>query len=71
MFIYKDDARRMLPQVGDKRRETPTTVAEKDDRRARECEVVYVNERHLWYMVRYNSGICESFKVPRVRAGQP
>ena len=67
MLLYKNDARQLLPQVGDKRREIPAAAAEKDDRRARDCEAVYVNERHLWYMVRYKSGICESYKVPRAR----
>lgn len=65
-LISVEDARTMLPQVGDRLCLAPTlhkglgnTVA-----MPRQCVVEYVNYEHLWYMVRYDLGFTECFHVP-------
>ena len=66
-----NEARAMLPRVGDTRWEVPTIPDKNQDRPAQECEVVEVNAAHLWYRVRFKkSGFTECYKVPRLKPVQ-
>ena len=65
------DAAKLLPQVGDIRKERMTTGECVTIIPAQRCVVVEVNSKRLWYRVRYDCGICECFKWPvKVRGGQ-
>ena len=71
MYLYRPDARKLLPQVGELRREIPVTEKETEGRKirqARDCEVVYVNRAHLWYMVQFYNGTRECYKIPGAEA---
>lgn len=59
------DLRELLPKVGDVRMET-MTVSDREDRPAPErCVVEQVNEKRLWYRVRFErTGTCECYKLP-------
>lgn len=59
------DLRELLPKVGDIRMET-MTVSDREDRPAPErCVVEQVNEKRLWYRVRFErTGTCECYKLP-------
>lgn len=66
--LTPQQARAMLPRVGDRMRKIPTTlkIADEDPRPAW-CTVVYVNTAHLWYTVQFQEKGCrfrESYKVP-------
>lgn len=67
----KQDARRLLPRVGDILRKAPTIVHLRglsQEAKVQECEVVEVNRAHLWYRVRFHEfGIHECYKVPETR----
>lgn len=63
-MITIQDARNMLPKVGDVRVEIPT-IPDKQGPRPMECVVVEVHPAHLWYRVRFTgSGFYECYKVP-------
>lgn len=69
-----NDARTLLPKVGDKRMEVPTigktnNCIENTTTTPQECTVVEVNAAHLWYRVRFKSGWTECYKVPRLKIG--
>lgn len=66
----KQDARRLLPRVGDKLRKAPTIICTRGllvESKAQECEVVEVNLAHLWYRVKFKNGFTECYKVPETR----
>lgn len=66
MMLTKDELRAQLPQVGDRRMEDPTAAEDgaKKPHPERPCRVIYVNPRHLWYMVQFANGLRECYKVP-------
>lgn len=57
-------ARCLLPEVGDQLKKVPTGDPSWGGAKPLPCEVIYVNRAHLWYMVRFESGRRESYKVP-------
>ena len=62
-----DDARAQLPRVGDRRMEIPTIADGSGyNEKPQPCVVIEVNEAHLWYIVRFENGFRESYKVPRL-----
>lgn len=70
-----NDARSLLPKVGDVRMEIPTiykasSCVEPTAQPPEECVVVEVNAAHLWYRVRFNNGWHECYKVPRLKIGK-
>ena len=69
MLISMKAARSLLPKVGDIRTELPTmfaTPGKTDDlRKPLPCKVVLVNTAHLWYMVEFENGFRECYKVPK------
>jgi hypothetical protein len=61
----KDEARALLPKVGDKRKETPTWSTGKLKKiKPLDCVVVAVDPDHLWYEVEFGNGYRECYKVP-------
>ena len=64
-MITKQDARKMLPRVGDVRLETPT-APQGCNYTPQECVVVEVHPNHLYYRVRFTAtGCTECYKVPQ------
>lgn len=65
------EARSLLPKVGDVRWESPAQnkgiKAGDSPVPAVRCTVVEVNRAHLWYRVRFDSGFCECYKVPKLK----
>ena len=72
-LLTPDDVRAMLPKVGDRLMRKPTCYYGFYSRfrvdRELPCEVVYVHPEHLWYAVRFSSGIIESYKLPELKVG--
>ena len=68
--MTKDCVRALLPVVGEERFEKPLFSNHNDvwKVKPRKCIVVDVNRAHLWYAVRFENGIRETYKVPRLRA---
>ena len=67
-YFTKEEARAMLPRVGDVRYEVMTLDKIGGTAQATEplrCVVVYVHPGHLYYTVQFRNGFRESFKVPR------
>lgn len=62
-----NDARSLLPEVGDVRWEVPGAMKGEAVQPARQCKVVYVNRAHLWYTVEFENGFRESYKVPKLK----
>lgn len=61
-----EDARAMLPQVGDKLLRKPVILGymSSSERDLQECVVTYVNRAHLWYEVQFkSSGFKQGFKA--------
>ena len=59
------DLRKLLPKVGDVRMETMTVSDRTDVLKPERCVVVEVNERRLWYRVKFDrTGSCECYKLP-------
>lgn len=70
MLITKEQARRQLPELGERRMETPTvdeTHGIQTAKKPRECVVVYINPVNLWYTVQFKIGVRESYKVPHLK----
>ena len=69
-FLTINDARAQLPKVGDVRWEVPTIDENSGHVAAlkplQKCVVVDVRPEKLWYTVRFENGIKESYKVPRL-----
>lgn len=74
-LITKEQAQAQLPKLGDVRMERPTIDETTATRGAiqftkpQRCVVVDVRPEHLWYTVEFENGIRESYKVPRIKAG--
>ena len=68
MLISIKRARKMLPKVGDKMARVPTLYKSPGmtDLPLLPCVVDYVNVEHLWYRVRFESGLRECYKVPEL-----
>lgn len=68
MYLTVEDARGLLPKVGDVRWEIPTIDGSNEvhtkHREAQRCIVVMVNRDHLWYTVEFENGIRECYKGP-------
>lgn len=65
-MIIIQDARALLPKVGDVRMEVLTLSDRQDMGAPEECVVVEVHPAHLWYRVRFTgSGFYECYKVPQ------
>lgn len=67
-----NDARTLLPKVGDVRHEIPTIFKTSSmnsiEAVPQECTVIEVNAAHLWYRVKFkDSGYTECYKVPRLK----
>lgn len=74
MFITPDEARQLLPRVGERRQETMTKVhrmkGENETTTPLDCTVIYVHPEHLWYMVQFkDTGVRECYKVPGPQGG--
>jgi hypothetical protein len=68
-YYTKKTARALLPKVGDRlmRRPEMSRSIGISDIPPRPCVVDYVNERHLWYRVRFETGFTQCYKVPAVK----
>ena len=62
-----EEARDLLPKVGDVRWEVPSVMKGEDKQPPRRCLVVEVNRAHLWYTVQFENGFRESYKVPKLK----
>lgn len=65
-----NEARALLPKVGDVRMEAPTIDETEGANKAKapqRCTVVQVNACHLWYEVEFENGFRESYKVPKLK----
>lgn len=71
MLISVEDARAMLPKVGDRLVLAPTLHKGLGNTLSlpKPCVVEYVNEEHLWYKVRFDLGFTECFHVPETEMG--
>jgi hypothetical protein len=68
--MTKQEARSLLPKVGDVRKEIKTVFDKITRPEPRECVVVEVHPDHLWYRVRFTDcGATECYKVPETKAG--
>lgn len=64
--LGKAEVVRMLPKVGDRLLRRPSWLKwDMNEAPLRRCVVIDVNERHRWYLVRYDQdGLVECFHVP-------
>lgn len=68
MYLTVEEARSLLPKVGDTRWEVPTVnLDKKSTPPPQRCTVVEVNRDHLWYRVEFENGIRESYKAPKLK----
>lgn len=67
-LISVENARAELPKVGDRLMLPPTLHKGLGNTQARPrpCVVEYVNEEKLWYIVRFDMGFRECFRVPEI-----
>lgn len=65
-FISLEEARELLPEVGDRLERAPTLskMHYRWQQAPRPCTVVEVNRKHLWYRVVFDNGLTECYKVP-------
>lgn len=69
-LLLPDDIRATMPNVGDKMMKIPTTYTsgyKREARYPRPCVVTYVHREHLWYSVRFECGVYESYKLPETQ----
>ena len=69
-FFTIEEARAQMPKVGDVRWEVPTideTIGHTVPKKPQKGVVVDVRPDRLWYTVRFENGIKESYKVPRLK----
>lgn len=66
--LTPEQARALLPKVGDRMRRVPVSLKDQMQKVLPAwCEVVYVNAAHLWYTVQFQekgNRFRESYKVP-------
>lgn len=68
MYLTVEEARSLLPKIGDTCWEVPTVNLDKGSTPPlQRCTVVEVNRDHLWYMVESEDGIRESYKAPKLK----
>lgn len=67
-LLSVEDVRKKLPQVGDKVIRKPFTGSGfgSESVKPRIGVVDYVHPAHLWYRVRYKSGLQECYKLPEI-----
>lgn len=68
--MNKYKVQHLLPKVGDHRWEIPTVMKDgtgKEQPKPQRCIVVAVNHAHLWYLVQFENGFRESYKLPKVK----
>lgn len=65
-MLTLEQARSLLPAVGDKRMERISGKDSAEQLKPQKCVVVEVNPERLWYRVRFEAGFCECYKVPSV-----
>ena len=64
--MTKQDARALLPKVGDVRMEVLTVPGHIENNPPEECVVVEVHPDHLYYRVRFTAtGFHQCYKVPQ------
>lgn len=63
----------IMPKVGDELMAVPTFhklyAKRTEPIIPRHCVVIYTNPDHLWYTVRFDSGLTESYKMPELDVG--
>lgn len=68
-----EQARAMLPNVGDRMRKVPVSPSDKMQKAVLAwCTVIYVNATHLWYTVQFQGAGTRfrgSYKVPEQTGG--
>lgn len=67
-YCTADYLRSRLPQVGDLLVKSAVTGKQLSicTSKPRRCKVIYVNAEHLWYMVQFETGYREMYKLPEV-----
>lgn len=60
----KAEAMELLPVVGDVLTRTPNLGDRIQSPDPVEGKVIHVNREHLWYMIQFESGFRQCFKVP-------
>lgn len=70
MTYTLNEAREMLPQVGDILIRTRTSYNANGGytHRRSSCVVDYVNRKHLWYRVKFPDGRTQRYKVPEAES---
>lgn len=63
-------AQKLLPKVGETLIRTPNVSDKVKTANPTKCKVVYINTAHLWYMVVFENGFRECFKVPEEDADE-
>lgn len=61
------EALELLPRIGSTIMRVPSNRLPDQLPVPLPCIVVKVHRRHLWYMVRFKSGVRECYKVPEVK----
>lgn len=63
-----EELRTQLPEVGAELVKQPTVGKSLGicSSRPQHCVVEFVNTEHLWYRVRFDSGYCETYKLPEI-----
>lgn len=69
MIMTKEEVRRLMPRVGDRRMETQSTTMKIPTETPQACTVIEVNPTNLWYRVRFDNGCCECYKLPQTIDG--
>lgn len=64
VLIEKSEARARMPELGQIMRKIPSfRKGEMRIQKPKRCKVVQVHPGHLWYMVRYEDGMLECFRL--------
>ena len=72
-LLTPDEIRAQLPNVGDRLMRKPGYyqgfLSRHDVVRPQPCTVTYVHRENMWYTVQFDSGVKESYKMPKLRLG--